>query len=150
MTRVRVLLLGFLSASCDVSTIELLADLADGGSVPDASGGLLPSGDGSPGVGTPECTESYQCVGALRHCDPAKQYCVECLDDLNCADDQRCNESSGQCLSVCAADGDCAGDAGSLCDTTRGFCVECDDDSQCNVNEVCNRNTGTCMAVEPL
>jgi hypothetical protein len=150
--RARVLLLGFLSASCDVSTIELLADLPDGGSLPrpDASGGLPPSRDGSPRPFTPECTTSEQCAAPLRHCDPVKQYCVECLSDGNCADDQMCNESSGQCLRVCAEDGDCVGQAASLCDMGRGFCVECYDDSQCTSPSLpsCLDETGQCVQCE--
>lgn len=145
MTRVCVLLLGFLSASCDASTIELLADLPDEGSLSDASGGLLPSGDGSSGVVTPECTDSAQCGGSLRHCDIAKQYCVQCLNDDHCAEGQMCK--AGQCLAVCAEDADCGGEAASLCDTGGGFCVECHDDSQCTSTTLplCFGDTGQCV-----
>ena len=145
MTRVYVLLLSLLSASCDVSTIELLADFADGGSLLDASGSLPPSRDGSAGV-TPECTDSAQCAGSLQ-CDPAKQYCVECFNEAHCADDQMCNPTSGQCLSVCTANGDCAGQAASLCDTERGFCVECHDNLDCTSTTLplCLGDTGQCV-----
>lgn len=98
VTRVCVLLVCLLSASCDVSTIELLADLADGGSPPDASGGLPPSRDGSPGVVTPECTDSgTQCMPL---CVGDTGQCVQCVKDADCELNEVCDMNTGSCIAV--------------------------------------------------
>lgn len=69
------------------------------------------------------CSAEDACQGELTVCDPARGYCVGCLQDSDCAGGQSCDAAQGFCVSLgCTDDAQCAG--GQRCDAGRCLDIE--------------------------
>lgn len=70
------------------------------------------------------------------YCDPVNGFCVECLEDSQCATGE-CDESTNTCVNPppCTANEDCSGTE--ICDPVTGDCVEPMCDPPCLEGEIC-------------
>lgn len=69
-----------------------------------------------------QCDDDFHCTGAHSYCDRAKDQCVGCFSDTQCAGDAaapHCNRTIGACVG-CLTGSDCP--AGMACDPTDWSC----------------------------
>jgi hypothetical protein len=80
-------------------------------------------------------------------CDLNRGFCIRCLMDLECFQDNMkvCDTSDGQCV-ACLQDSQCSG-AKPRCDRYAGTCVACLTGADCPpAKPLCDPSTGTCTA----
>lgn len=92
------------------------------------------------------CEANEDCAGFYARCDPELGYCVECVSDPHCDDDERC--ADGLCVFHCSADGQC--DEGEACDEETGACFEreCSGNADCQGGYVCE--DARCVSIDPV
>lgn len=120
----------------------------DGGPTPtacttnaDCAGGELCVG----GQCLEACGAADPCTDDTLVCSPATNLCVECATSSDCGADERCEAE--RCVAACGSDADCAG--GERCDVTSGVCVSlgCGSDADCPGGERCEVATGSCEVI---
>lgn len=110
-----------------------------------------------------ECVSSTTC--GERFCEPESHSCVDCLQDVDCGDEQRCSpgqrtcveclskadcgeeeacDATGRCTQICQGDQDCHEESEPWCLPTGSFCVECTVSEQCESGEQCDLSAHRC------
>ncbi len=92
------------------------------------------------------CSGTDDCTGALPACDEVAGICVACVEDGDCAPDERCDDQT--CVFFCVGDRQCAD--GEVCDLATGTCYEseCTDDGDCAGGELCRM--GRCEPIDTV
>ncbi len=124
---------GALDAGSD-DVLDAASDLGD----------LPPSSDA--GVGCRDNTDCSANEFGFRVCEASTGTCVACssANRGSCTVGQYCT-AANRCEVGCAADSDCASDAGTFrCDVMRHVCVGCTRDDQCSAGSVCG-TAATCV-----
>jgi hypothetical protein len=134
--------LALLSTSCDAKVLTLL---------PDGGDAAIAGGNGGRAIfrrdaGQMQCTESRQCGGQQRYCEPSTGTCVECILDEHCSSQEACDPIAHRCAPACSRNDDCSRDWTPICNSARGVCVQCLNDSSCTDPEpFCESQKATCV-----
>ncbi len=97
------------------------------------------SGQCVPCLEDTNCTDQTLTVCDLTPRDPFENFCVECVQDEDCGQDEEC--LTNQCVQSCSSGRDCKASA-ATCD--RDLCISCRQSSDCDKGKVCSGVTGRC------